>query len=639
MNSKINGNADSASAGGIFNDYGATLTVIDSTISGNSGAAIINESGGTIAITSSTISGNSGTGIANGGSAVTIIGSTISGNTGGYSGGGINTSAGTVTLANTIVAGNIATTSPDISGTYTDNGGNIVGGVNGVTASNVNLAPLASYGGPTKTLIPEPGSPAICAGLASNIPAGVTTDQRGFPNTNTTYPGYNASNPCVDSGAVQTNYAIAFTTQPPSYAVQGSGLNPWPVVGLTESGVPISISAGTVTMSDTAGLLTGTLSIPITSGAAEFGDLIFLTTTTGDTLKAMLALTSSIELTAQATTEITVLLPQTIAFGTLPEVTFGVAPFTVSATASSGLPVSFESITTPVCTVSDATVTLAENGICTIRASQAGDAAYAPATNVYQSFYVHGEAQTITFPAIPDTPLATGSVTLDATASSGLTVNYASTTLPVCTVSGNTVTLIALGTCVIEAKQPGGGGHDPAAWVTQSFNVIILSQTITFPAPPPVTYGAAPFTLYATASSGLAVSFESTTASVCTVLDGTVTLVEQGVCTIKASQAGDASYKAATNVYQSFDVHGEAQTITFPAIPATPLATGSVTLNATASSGLPVSYASTTSSVCTVTGSTVTLVAAGTCIIEAKQPGGGGYDPAAWVTQSFNVTN
>jgi hypothetical protein len=117
-----------------------------------------------------------------------------------------------------------------------------------------------------------------------------------------------------------------------------------------------------------------------------------------------------------------------------------------------------------------------------------------------------------------------------------------------------------------------------------------------------------------------------------------VTLVAAGTCTIKASQAGNADYTAATNVYQSFAVHAEAQTITFPAIPATQLSAGSVTLSATASSGLPVSYASTTTSVCTVSGSTATLVAVGTCTIEAKQPGNSGYAGAAWVTQSFKVT-
>jgi CSLREA domain-containing protein len=205
INSTISGNSSTSSAAGIFNDYGATLTVIDSSISSNAGAAIVSESGGTVAITSSTISGNSGTGIANAGSAVTINASTISRNKGGYGGGGINTSAGTVTLANSIVVGNFATSSPDIYGSYTDIGGNFVGGVNGVTASSVNLAALGNFGGSTPTMILLPGSSAICTGLASNVPVGVTTDQRGFALDPTCASG------SVDAGAVQTNQYVVNT--------------------------------------------------------------------------------------------------------------------------------------------------------------------------------------------------------------------------------------------------------------------------------------------------------------------------------------------------------------------------------------------------------------------------------------------
>ena len=79
---------------------------------------------------------------------------------------------------------------------------------------------------------------------------------------------------------------------------------------------------------------------------------------------------------------------QTITFGTLSNQPFGAAPFTVGATASSGLPVSFNSQTTPVCTVSGLQVTLASVGTCTIEATQAGNANYAPAPNVAQSFGV-----------------------------------------------------------------------------------------------------------------------------------------------------------------------------------------------------------------------------------------------------------
>ena len=62
------------------------------------------------------------------------------------------------------------------------------------------------------------------------------------------------------------------------------------------------------------------------------------------------------------------------------------------------------------------------------------------------------------------------------------------------------------------------------------------------------------------------------------------------------------------------------QTITFNSI-ATQVVGTPFTLSASASSGLPVSYASSTTSVCTVAGSTATFVAAGTCTIVASQGG------------------
>ena len=117
---------------------------------------------------------------------------------------------------------------------------------------NPNLTPLGNYGGPTQTMLPQPGSAAICGGIAANIPAGVTTDQRGYPIENTTYPGYSSSTPCVDSGAVQTNYALAFTTQPPANATVDVAIAPAPVVTLTESGNPAGAATGTVRMTDSS---------------------------------------------------------------------------------------------------------------------------------------------------------------------------------------------------------------------------------------------------------------------------------------------------------------------------------------------------------------------------------------------------
>ena len=79
-------------------------------------------------------------------------------------------------------------------------------------------------------------------------------------------------------------------------------------------------------------------------------------------------------------------LNQTIAFDQPPNKTFGNAPFAVSATASSGLPVSFAA--NGDCTVTGDVVTLTGAGSCTITASQAGDSNFSPAPDVSRTFSI-----------------------------------------------------------------------------------------------------------------------------------------------------------------------------------------------------------------------------------------------------------
>ncbi len=303
-------------------------------------------------------------------------------------------------------------------------------------------------------------------------------------------------------------------------------------------------------------------------------------------------------------------VPQTITFGPLSDQALGTATFTVSATASSGLAVSFSSTTLSVCTVVGATVKLLITGTCTIQANQAGNANYGAATPVAQSFTVTPGNQTITFAALSIKALGSAPFTVSATASSGLAVGFASNTLDVCTVSGAKVALGSVGACTIEASQAGNANWGAATAVDQTFSVTTGSQTITFAALSNQPSSIAPFTISATASSGLAVVFTSTTLAICNVLGTTVTLVTTGTCTIQATQPGNASYAAAPSVNQSFTVTAATQSITFGAIPDQPLGTAPFTVIAVASSG-SASHLShrRTLPVCTVLGATVTLVA------------------------------
>ena len=149
----------------------------------------------------------------------------------------------------------------------------------------------------------------------------------------------------------------------------------------------------------------------------------------------------------------------------------------------------------------------------------------------------------------------------------------------------------------------------------------LTPQTITFGAQVGKTFGAAPFALspLATADSGLAVTYTSTTTSVCLISSTTVTIVTGGTCTIAADQGGDGTYSAAPTVTQNIVIAKASQAITFGGQLPKTLGTAPFALSplATADSGLAVTYTSTTTGVCTISGTTVTLVTVGTCTIAA----------------------
>ena len=332
---------------------------------------------------------------------------------------------------------------------------------------------------------------------------------------------------------------------------------------------------------------------------------------------------------------------QTITFVPPPGAELGV-PVTLLASASSGLPVSFTANTPTVCTVSGSTVLTVATGVCVITASQSGNKTYAPARQVPRRFTVKLR-QTITFAQPPDTQVD-AQVVLSATATSKLQVSFTSNTPQICTVSESTATTVKAGTCTITASQDGNADWAPTGPVPQSFKVNPAGQkpqTITFAQPKDTKVGE-PVILSGSASSGLPVSFTSGTPAVCTVAGSTATPVAAGTCTITASQGGDATYAPARDVQRSSQVRASpraspvAQVITFTPPPDTK-AGEPVTLSASSSSGLPVSFASNTPAVCAVSGSTVTTTAAGACRITASQGGNARYAPARDVTRSFQV--
>jgi CSLREA domain-containing protein len=190
--------------GGIQNS--GNLTILESTIRGNiapgtgTGGGINNATGATLTLTNSTVSGNTaaqqGGGIASDG-ALTLNSCTVTANTGSSTAGGVHSGSGTPKAAmNTIIAGNTGGASPDVLGAFNSLSFNLIGNANGATgfANGVNndqvgstgspinprLGPLQDNGGPTRThalrTIPGDSSPAFQTGSTA-----LATDQRGAP--------------------------------------------------------------------------------------------------------------------------------------------------------------------------------------------------------------------------------------------------------------------------------------------------------------------------------------------------------------------------------------------------------------------------------------------------------------------------
>jgi CSLREA domain-containing protein len=377
----------SQQGGGIYNS--GTLTVNSSTLSGNSateGGGIYNS--GTLALSNSTIAGNLVTGNGVGGGIYnlgtsTLNNTTVSANSA-KNGGGIvtiaNNGPGVIKLSNSTVAGNSATTNPDVdssSGTVTDNGGNVT------DVSGVDLAPLANYGGPMQTMLPLPGSPAICGGLVANA-SSLLTDERDDPRS-TSY----AASACVDAGAVQTNYSLTFSTEPPSSVVLGLTIAPAPVVRLTESGVVASAAASAVSISGGPAALSGTTTANLSFGTAVFNNAAVIADATDEMLSAALTLTGSLSLSATSSS-FSVAPNQAVAFTSIAPVTYGITPFSLAAyaSASSGLPVTFQVISGPA-TVNGTIVTITGAGSVVLQASQAGNGAYSVALPVRQTLTVN----------------------------------------------------------------------------------------------------------------------------------------------------------------------------------------------------------------------------------------------------------
>ena len=158
---------------------------------------------------------------------------------------------------------------------------------------------------------------------------------------------------------------------------------------------------------------------------------------------------------------------QTISFGALLGKTFGAADFSISASASSGLPVTFSAIAS--CSVTGSTVHITGAGSCTITASQGGNSDFYAASDVSRTVLIARATQTITITAPATKTFGDPDFQVTASSTSGLPVTL--TAGGGCAITGTTVHINAVGPCTITGTQAGNFNYEPAT-ATATIQVI-----------------------------------------------------------------------------------------------------------------------------------------------------------------------
>lgn len=563
----------------------------------------------------------------------------------------------------------------------------------GSLASPINplLGPLADNGGPTKTHLLLLGSPAIKGGLNGLLGANAS-DQRGFSRAVSgpidigaveTHYAISATGGTPQSAAIGNVFAIPLQATVTESGIPQSGIlvtfaapangasgsfaggaavstnsngvaaapvftansivgGPYNVTASYAGGPPPAVFALTNTLPSaqvTLGNLLQTFdgnpkSVSVTTNPAGLTTAMTYngsaTAPTNAGTYAVIATVNDPNFIGQANGNL-IIQPanQQIAFGALPNKKFGDADFNVTATASSNLAVSFSA--TGNCTITNTLIHLTGAGVCTINASQNGNANWKAAPMLAQTFTIGKADQQITFDAVPNKKFRDADFGVGATTSSNLLVSLAATGN--CTLIGSQVHLTGGGQCTITASQQGNSDYNPATPVARTFSIGKADQQITFAALPDKKFGDADFNLIATASSNLPVGFSAV--GNCTGSGTLVHLPGAGQCAITASQEGNADYNPATPVSRTFSIDKADQQISFAALPNRKTGDADFDVTATASSNLPVAFSAAGN--CTVAGTLVHLTGAGQCTITASQEGNTDYNPAMPVSRTFSI--
>ena len=304
----------------------------------------------------------------------------------------------------------------------------------------------------------------------------------------------------------------------------------------------------------------------------------------------------------------------TIAF-TVPNQTYGAAPFAVSASSNSTGAFTYTVVSGPA-TISGATVTLTGAGTVVLMASEAADSNYA-AGSKNATFTVGLGTPTIAF-TVPNQTYGAAPFAVSASSNSTGAFTYTVVSGPA-TISGATVTLTGAGTVVLMASEAADSNY-AAGSKNATFTVGLGTPTIAFTVPNQ-TYGAAPFAVSASSNSTGAFTY-TVVSGPATISGATVTLTGAGTVVLMASEAADSNY-AAGSKNATFTVGLGTPTIAFT-VPNQTYGAAPFAVSASSNSTGAFTY-TVVSGPATISGATVTLTGAGTVVLMASEAADSNY--------------
>jgi len=484
---------------------------------------------GTTSLDGLSISGGSaalGGGVFNNGGTVTLADDTISGNTASNDGGGVYNAAGiTTTLTNDTISGNTAT----------NNGGGLFN--NGGSVNAVNVTFSADSAGVTGGGVYNAagGSTFLTNSILNSAPCNAAIGDGGHNVETDNTCGFGSSD-VVSSSTINLASTLAAngSSGPETLAIgtNSSAFEEVPVAdctiltderGETRPGAPgASCDAGA--FEDQI----GTTSLSLVSSPVTGNNVYNVTLTVpsgGPTPIETVAVKDSANSVCHAT-----LTPSTgTTYTGSCAIDTEIAGETVSATYNAdGLDANYSESTSNVLTVLAGTQAIVFTSV--VPTSPAVGKTYVVTATGGQS------SNPVTF-------------TIDASSTSGA-----------CTISGSTITFVAVGNCLIDANQAANSNYLAAPQVQQSVSINTLgAQAIVFTSVVP-TSPAVGKTYVVTATGGkstnpVTFSIDATSKTgACTISGSTITFVAAGNCLIDANQAANSSYSAAPQVQQSVTI-------------------------------------------------------------------------------------